>query len=64
MRAEITLVKLFSDKDELRMREAVLEAKIEDLLDQAKTFAATVEQRVRQATAKEVQSQRSHFLPS
>ena len=53
MRAELTVAELFSEEDELRLREAVLEAMIEDLLERARTFAKAVEQQVRHVTTKE-----------
>jgi hypothetical protein len=50
MRAERTLENLVREAEEARLREALVEATGEDILDRAKDLAQTVEQRVRQIT--------------
>jgi hypothetical protein len=47
---EPTLERLFSEAEEARLREALLEATGDDLLDGARAFSLTVEQRVRRLT--------------
>ena len=50
---EPNLEKLFREAEEARLREALLEATGEELLDRARAVAQTVEERVRRVAAPE-----------